>query len=111
MSSATFSPVAAPTTVDRETLLRIAQRKHRDLATIQADKARLGRRYSTPGPASKVLSLQDAVRRAQGAAHPDKNWCCALCQERTRFAESTCWNCDAPRFPLVLVPALEAAHV
>ena len=111
MSSATFSPVAAPTTVDRETLLRIAQRKHRDLAAIQAEKARLGRRYSTPGPASKVLSLQDAVRRAQGAAHPDKTWCCALCQERTRFAESTCWNCDAPRFPLVLVPAQEAAHV
>ncbi len=97
--------------LDHETLLRIALRKHRDLCAITADKARLGRRYSTPGPASKVLSLQDAVRRDQGAAHPDKTWCCALCQERTRFAEPTCWNCDAPRFPLVLGPAQEAAHV
>jgi hypothetical protein len=96
---------------DHETLLRIAQRRHRDLATIQAQKAQQGRGYPTPGPASQVLSLQDAVRHAQGAAHPDKTWCCALCQERTRFAESTCWNCDAPRFPLVLVPAQEAAHV
>ncbi len=97
--------------LDQATLLRIAQRKHDDLATIQADKARLGRHYPTPGPASRVLSLQDAVRHAQGAAHPDTTWCCALCQERTRLAEFTCWNCTMPRFPLVLVPAQEAAHV